>query len=138
VRAAGNLTRALMVALLAGLALRLWAVAAAVAVAPQRPARPSVLYIVVDDLRVELPMYGQRHIQAPHLEGLAARGMVFDRAFCNQPVCSPSRNSFMSGRRNDKTKVWNFKNTFREVGPNWTTLPSHFLHHGYFTLGGRP
>jgi iduronate 2-sulfatase len=53
-------------------------------------------------------------------------------------VCSPSRNSFMSGRRNDKTKVWNFKNTFREVGPNWTTLPSHFLHHGYFTLGGRP
>ena len=70
-----------MVALLAGLALRLWAVAAAVAVAPQRPARPSVLYIVVDDLRVELPMYGQRHIQAPHLEGLAARGMVFDRAF---------------------------------------------------------
>lgn len=59
---------------------------------------------------------------APHLQSLAARGTVFDRAYCNQPVCSPSRNSFMSSRRPDKTKVWNFKNTFREVGPRWTTL----------------
>jgi iduronate 2-sulfatase len=102
---------------------------------PPRPVRPSVLYIVVDDLRVELPMYGQKSIQAPHLQQLAARGTVFDRCYCNQPVCSPSRNSFMSGRRPDKTLVWNFQNTFREVGPRWTTLPSHFLQHGYTTLG---
>ena len=53
----------------------------------QRPARPSVLYIVVDDLRVELPMYGQQEIQAPNLVALAQRGVVFDRAYCNQPVC---------------------------------------------------
>jgi hypothetical protein len=80
------------------------------------------LYIVVDDLRVELPIYGQQNIVAPHLQALAARGTVFDRAYCNQPVCSPSRNSFMTSRRPDKTKAWNFKNDFREVGPRWTTL----------------
>ena len=106
-----------------------------VAAAPPRPVRPNVLYIVVDDLRVELPMYGQPEIQTPHLSALAERGVVFDRVYCNQPVCSPSRNSFMTGRRPDKTLSWNFKNHFREVGPRWTTLPSHFLHHNYLTLG---
>ena len=105
------------------------------AAAPPRPVRPNVLYIVVDDLRVELPMYGQPEIQTPHLSALAERGVVFDRVYCNQPVCSPSRNSFMTGRRPDKTLSWNFKNHFREVGPRWTTLPSHFLHHNYLTLG---
>lgn len=130
------------------------------------PPRPSVLYIVVDDLRVELPMYadvgtvpcqclppphrstcssftplaalvryGQSYIEAPHLTALAARATVFDRCYCNQPVCSPSRNSFMSGRRPDKTLCWNFKNHFREVGPEWTTLPSHFKANGFETLG---
>ena len=48
---------------------------------------------------------------------------------------SPSRNSFMTSRRPDKTLSWNFKNHFRQVGPEWTTLPSHFLHHSYLTLG---
>lgn len=137
-----------------------WLLPTSSSAATQRPARASVLYIVVDDLRVELPMYGQLAIQAPHLMALAKRGMVFDRAFCNQPVCrcdhiqtvaivlpniavtsfaatwrSPSRNSFMTSRRPDKTLSWNFKNHFREVGPEWTTLPSHFLHHRYVTLG---
>ena len=88
------------------------------AAAPPRPVRPNVLYIVVDDLRVELPMYGQPEIQTPHLSALAQRGVVFDRVYCNQPVCSPSRNSFMTGRRPDKTLSWNFKNHFvRETPP---------------------
>lgn len=65
----------------------------------------------------------------------AQSGLTFWRAYCNQPVCSPSRNSFMTGRRPSTTKIWNFVSDFRAVGPNWTTLPSHFLRHGYLTLG---
>lgn len=48
--------------------------------------------------------------------------LIFDRAYCNQPVCSPSRNSFMSGRRPSTTKIWNFISSFRQQGPNWVTL----------------
>jgi hypothetical protein len=63
-------------------------------------ARPNVLYIVSDDLRAELPgaAYGHDNVHAPNLAKLAEESLVFDAAFCNQPVCSPSRNSFMSGK----------------------------------------
>ena len=54
-----------------------------------------------------------------------------------QAVCSPSRNSFMSGRRPDVTQVWNFLVSFRDLpaGKQWSTLPSWFLKHNYLTLG---
>ena len=64
-----------------------------------RSQRPNVLYVVVDDLRNELPIYGQSNIHAPNLVSLAARGVVFDNVYAQQAVCGPSRNSFMSGRR---------------------------------------
>ena len=101
----------------------------------EQSSRPNVLYIVVDDLRPELPFYGQSNIAAPHLSALANRSLIFDRAYCQQPVCSPSRNSFMSGRRPSHTRIWNFISDFRAVGPTWTTLPSHFKANGYMTLG---
>ena len=100
-----------------------------------KPRRFNVLYIVVDDLRIDLPMYGQQHVHAPNLAKLAAEALVFDHAYCNQPVCSPSRNSFLSGRRPQTTQIWNFLSSFRAIGPSWTTLPSHFLSNGYLTLG---
>jgi hypothetical protein len=68
----------------------------------------NVLYIVSDDCRPELPSYGQDYIHAPHLAALAARGLTFMHAYCQQSICSPSRNSFMSGRRPQVTKTWNF------------------------------
>ena len=111
------------------------AATAAATAAAAAPAKPSILYIVVDDLRPELPAYGQAQIHAPHTTALARRGLTFDRCYCQQPVCSPSRNSFMTGRRPDSTLAWNFENSFREVGPQWVSLPGHFLQHGYLTLG---
>eukprot|EP00035_Acanthoeca_spectabilis_P004926 m.108169 g.108169 ORF g.108169 m.108169 type:complete len:550 (+) comp12793_c0_seq7:42-1691(+) len=96
--------------------------------------RKNFLYIISDDLRAELPPL-HNGVHAPNLAKLSADGLSFDRAYCNQPVCSPSRNSFMSGRRPGTTKVWNFLTSFRAVGPRWTTLPSHFLSNGYLTLG---
>ena len=97
----------------------------------------NVLYVVVDDLRPELPIYGQALIHAPNTQRLAARGVVFDAAFCQQAVCSPSRNSFMSGRRPDLTQSWNFEFDFRRTpsGADWHTLPGWFLASGYLTLG---
>ena len=95
----------------------------------------NVLYIVSDDMRVELPMYGQKHVYAPALSRIAHEGITFGRAYCNQPLCSPSRNSFMTGRRPSHTRIWNFISDFRAVGPHWTTLPGHFKANGYLTLG---
>ncbi len=68
--------------------------------------KPNVLFIVVDDLRPEMGCYGNKIIKTPNLDRLAARGMVFQRAYCQQAVCSPSRTSLLTGRRPDVTKVW--------------------------------
>ena len=84
---------------------------------PPAPARPNVMHVVVDDLRPELPAYGQHQVYAPNLDRLAARAVVFDRAYCQIPVCAPSRNSFLSGREPSTTRSWNFKNDFRD-GPD--------------------
>ena len=73
---------------------------------PPRGAR-SVLHIIVDDLRPELPSWGQYQIHAPHITRLAESGTVFTRAYCQLAVCSPSRMSFLTGRRPDHTRTWN-------------------------------
>lgn len=62
----------------------------------------NVLHIVVDDLRPELGAYGLQNRHTPNIDKLAATGTVFDRAYAQQAVCGPSRNSFMSGRRPDR------------------------------------
>lgn len=66
----------------------------------------NVLYFVSDDARPELPSYGQNHVQAPNLAKLAARGLTFMHAYCQQSICSPSRNSFLSSKRPQNTRVW--------------------------------
>eukprot|EP01051_Picozoa_sp_SAG22_P006860 SAG22_NODE_464_length_10191_cov_14.495541_7_plen_565_part_00 len=77
--------------------------------------RRNVLYIVFDDLRPELTMYGAPWMQTPALQKLADEGLVFERAYCQQSVCAPSRMSFTTGRRPDTTKAWNFLNHFRQA-----------------------
>lgn len=74
------------------------------------PTRPNVLYIVVDDLRPQLGAYGYPLLHTPHFDALAAKSLLFTRAYCQQAVCAPSRNSFMTGKRPDHTLAWNFKN----------------------------
>ncbi len=60
---------------------------------------PNILFIAVDDLRPELDCYGAKHIHSPGIDKLAAAGLVFNRAYCNIPVCGASRASILSGKR---------------------------------------
>jgi arylsulfatase A-like enzyme len=97
--------------------------------------RLNVLFIAVDDLRPALGCYGDSLVQSPHMDGLAKRGLVLERAYCQQAVCSPSRSSVMTGARPDTTKVWDLKTHFRDALPNVMTLGQHFRQHGYFVQG---
>ena len=103
---------------------------------PARAAeRPNVLFIAVDDLRPELHCYGKSHISSPNLDRLANRGTLFQRAYCQQAVCSPSRTSLMTGLRPDTTRVYDLQTHFRTTIPQAVTLAQHFKNQGYFTTG---
>jgi|EP01047_Picozoa_sp_COSAG01_P057733 hypothetical protein len=101
--------------------------------------RHSVVHIISDDLRPELTSYGLLGRHTPNIDAIAASGVAFDRAYCQQAVCGPSRNSFLSGRRPDASRSWNFINSFREDHPEWTSLPGLFLQpsvqHNTLSLG---
>jgi iduronate 2-sulfatase len=94
--------------------------------------KPNVLFIVADDLRAELGCYGSA-AKTPHLDALAKQGVRFDRAYCQQGVCNPSRSSFLCGRRPDALHLWNNGTHFREKNPDVLTLPEHFQANGYTT-----
>ncbi len=98
-------------------------------------AKPNVLFIAVDDLRPDLGCYGVAHAKTPHIDRLAARGIVFEKAYCAQAVCSPSRSSILTGKRPDATKVWDLETHFRDALPDCVTLPQHFRENGYHTVG---
>ncbi|VGO15411.1 Choline-sulfatase [Pontiella desulfatans] len=61
--------------------------------------RPNILFISVDDLRPELGCYGQEYMITPNIDRLAEEGVLFERAYCNYPVCGASRASLMTGLR---------------------------------------
>lgn len=79
------------------------------------PSAKNVLYILVDDLRPELAAYNQTKGHSPNISALAAGGTVFDNAYCQIAVCSPSRMSFLTGRRPDHSRVVNFIDHFRQA-----------------------
>ncbi|MBA4147485.1 MAG: sulfatase [Verrucomicrobia bacterium] len=94
--------------------------------------RLNVLFISIDDLRTNLGCYGDGIAVTPRIDHLAKTGLTFERAYCQQAVCNPSRQSFMSGRRPDSIRVWNMVDHFRQTAPDVVTLPEHFKKHGYF------
>jgi len=93
--------------------------------------KPNVLLICVDDLKPALGAYGDPLAKTPHLDRLAARGMRFDAAYCNQAVCGPSRLNLLLGSRSTSTGIYQFGPKFRELMPNAVTLPQLFKQNGY-------
>jgi len=93
--------------------------------------RPNVLLIISDDLRPQLGCYGDPIVKTPHLDRFAQSALRFDRAYAQIAICSPSRNSFLSGLRPATTGLRGFGTTLRETLPNVVTLPQHFKNHGW-------
>jgi uncharacterized sulfatase len=113
--------------------LALSVIMAAAVPAAAQSSRYNVLWIVVDDLNTDLGCYGQSLVRSPNIDRLAARGMRFDRAYCQYALCNPSRSSFVTGYAPDRTKVIEQEVWAREALPDAVYLPQLFRKHGYFT-----
>ena len=99
-------------------------------------ARLNVLLIISDDLNCRLGCYGATEAKTPNIDRLAARGVRFDRAYCNYPVCNVSRTSFLSGRYPESTGVFNNTTSPRSrLGDDFLFLPEYFRTRSYFTAG---
>jgi arylsulfatase A-like enzyme len=109
-----------------------WALAPAVGAADA--ARPNILFLIADDLNCDLGCYGHRLVQSPNIDALAGRGLRFERAYCQFPLCCPSRASFMCGLYPDQTTVRTNGIFIRDRMPNVVTLSQMFRNHGYLPV----
>jgi iduronate 2-sulfatase len=97
--------------------------------------KPNVLLICVDDLKPVLGCYGDKIVKSPNIDRLAMRGVLFEKAFCNQAVCAPSRNALLTGLRPQSLGIYELSTNFRKGAPDAVTLPQHFKANGYRSEG---
>jgi iduronate 2-sulfatase len=95
--------------------------------------RPNVLLICVDDLKPVLGCYGDTLAKTPNIDRLAGQGVLFESAYCNQAVCSPSRNALMTSLRPQTLGIYDLATNFRRSRPDAVTVAQHFQQTGYTT-----
>lgn len=95
--------------------------------------RPNVLFIVCDDLNTQVSTSDYPYISTPAFDALAESGMTFKRAYCQYPVCGPSRASFLSGLYPESTGVTNNTADIRNERPGTVSMPQVFREQGYWT-----
>ncbi|MEY4384937.1 MAG: hypothetical protein RLY20_220 [Verrucomicrobiota bacterium] len=94
----------------------------------------NVLFIISDDLRTELGCYASTLAKTPNVDRLAATGARFDRAYCQYPLCNPSRASMLTGRHPGTTGVLGNRTWFGDAHPDFVSLPKHFKNNGYTSI----
>ncbi len=96
--------------------------------------KQNILFIAIDDLRPELGAYGSEVAITPNMDALASQGLLFNNAYCQEAICSPSRASVMTGARPETIKVIENFSYFRDLNPDIVTLPQHLRTEGYETV----
>jgi iduronate 2-sulfatase len=112
-----------------------FAMAITTSIVAQQKTKPNILFIAVDDLKPILGCYGDKLVKTPNIDRLAKMGTVFQRNYCQQAVCGPTRASIMTGKRPDNTGVWDLKTRMRDVNPDILSLPQYLISQGYSTQG---
>ncbi|WP_299713733.1 sulfatase [uncultured Tenacibaculum sp.] len=101
---------------------------------PEEKTKPNIVFIAVDDLRPELGCYDSDIAITPNIDKLASTGLRFNKAYCQEAICSPSRASLMTGARPESINVIENFTYFRDANPDIVTLPQHFKNNGYETV----
>lgn len=113
------------------LLLLLWLATTTLQITASEPL--NVLFISVDDMNCDLGAYGDPLVKTPNLDRLCKIGVRFDAAYCQQPLCGPSRASLMTGLRPDTLNMHTLKHELREKNPDVVTLGQLFRQQGYFS-----
>lgn len=96
--------------------------------------KPNVLIFLVDDLRTDLGCYGNKEVKSPHIDALSNEGVLFENAYCQQAICSPSRMSLLSGLRSETIEIYDLNTPFRSKHKDVVTMPQLFYENGYHTV----
>jgi arylsulfatase A-like enzyme len=102
--------------------------------------RPNILWVIAEDMSPHFGCYGEKDIQTPNLDKLAADGVLFERAFVTGPICSPSRSALITGMYQTSIGAHHHRSGVGKekihLPPGVEPLPALFQQAGYFTSNG--